>query len=174
MIAVFASPLLRATLSPQRCRFRPAFPGPPALFHNGASGNPHAAHGASKGGTRRGKFPGHVANVSNQSTHRHVVSQKTRSSTHYRAPYDRRVRTGTPRHNRATPLGISTYLQPLWQAGAGSKKTEQRVAECHESTVNRGSAVQVSETSPSSSSSSPRVTGPAPDPAARVPPPAPP
>ena len=89
--------------------------------------------------------------------------------------YDRRVRTGTPRHNRATPLGISTYLQPLWQAGGGGKKTAQRVAQYQESTVNRGSAVQVSETSPSAPSSSPRVTGPAPDPAAlgRRPPPPP-
>ena len=149
------------------CLSRPSCSLPQRLIGQSAR-----SHWASKGGTRHANFPGHVANVTNQSTHYHVLSQKVRSSTHYRAPYDRRARTGTPRHNRATPLGITTYLQPLWQSGVGSKKTEQRVAECHESTVSR--AVQVSETSPSSSSSSPRVTGPAPDPAAPVPPPAPP
>ena len=36
----------------------PCLSRPCALFHNGASGNPHAAHGASKGGTRHGNiFP---------------------------------------------------------------------------------------------------------------------
>ena len=86
-------------------------PLPPCLSRPSCSlpqrriGQPARSPLGRKGGTR---FPGHVANVRNQSTHRHALSQDMRSSTHYRAPYDRRARTGTPRHNRATPLGTST------------------------------------------------------------------
>ena len=40
----------RATVA-SKMPLPPAFPGPPALFHNGASGNPHAAQWASHGGT---------------------------------------------------------------------------------------------------------------------------